>query len=111
MSNLHTLDISSNPNLSELPPELSTCSALVQLICTEDTIQEPPRSVIDRGTRAILTYLAGDVMTAIEMDEQQLDNNPYYQSKIKGNPASKRHIEKSDFAGSEVLKCYLVTSG
>lgn len=73
MAHLQTLDISHNAELAELPMELSTCAALLQIICTATTIAEPPRSVMDRGTQAILTYLAGDVMTALEFDEH-IDN-------------------------------------
>lgn len=91
MSRLQTLDISSNSDLSELPTELSTCSALVHIICTEETIQEPPRFVIERGTQAILTYLAGDVGTAIEMDDQ-LDKQQLHSRQNEQQEEPKRQI-------------------
>lgn len=98
MTKLHTLDISSNSGLSELPTELSTCSALVRITCTAETIREPPRTVTDRGTRAIMTYLAGDVMTALEIDDNTLCSTP-----ISDVETPKRQFDENNVAGLEVI--------
>lgn len=109
MSKLHTLDVSLNPELSELPCELSTCLSLVHIIFTMQTIEEPPQSVTERGTRAILTYLSGDVSAALEIEDQN-DNNPAYVLNQSGKDVEpKQYFVESSPVGLEASYAIVIS--
>lgn len=57
MSNLRILNITGNTNLTKLPPQLTTCDSLCDIILDVEHILYPPTDVIERGTAEILKYL------------------------------------------------------
>lgn len=61
MASLRILNVSANASLVQLPMELSTCGALVDIVCDQHTIQDPPLHVLELGTAAIMQHLMGNV--------------------------------------------------
>lgn len=72
MPALGILNVSGNSQLRRLPPELSTCDSLVDIIVDVDNIEYPPRDIVELGTREILNYLIvqGGNMDGIEKNDQ-----------------------------------------
>lgn len=64
MPELRILNVSGNKRLTILPPELSTCENLCDLVFDEDVISNPSRDILATGTQNILKYLTTGELTA-----------------------------------------------
>ncbi|GAB0093840.1 E3 ubiquitin-protein ligase LRSAM1 [Sergentomyia squamirostris] len=58
MLQLRILNVRGNPELRKLPSQLATCDSLVDLVLDIENVQDPSPEVSQRGTLAILQYLA-----------------------------------------------------
>ncbi|XP_055687768.1 E3 ubiquitin-protein ligase LRSAM1-like isoform X2 [Lutzomyia longipalpis] len=58
MLQLRILNVSGNPQLKIISPQLATCESLVDLILDDKVVENPPQEVTIRGTLAILQFLA-----------------------------------------------------
>uniref|UniRef100_A0A1L8DSD9 Putative e3 ubiquitin-protein ligase lrsam1 n=1 Tax=Nyssomyia neivai TaxID=330878 RepID=A0A1L8DSD9_9DIPT len=58
MLQLRILNVRSNPSLRTIPPQLATCESLVDLVIDGEVVENPPLEVTQRGTLAILQFLA-----------------------------------------------------
>uniref|UniRef100_A0A1B0D9J5 Uncharacterized protein n=1 Tax=Phlebotomus papatasi TaxID=29031 RepID=A0A1B0D9J5_PHLPP len=58
MLHLRILNVRGNPGLRTISPQLATCESLVDFVLDGNTVEDPPKDVTQRGTLAILQYLA-----------------------------------------------------
>ncbi|XP_059616470.1 E3 ubiquitin-protein ligase LRSAM1-like [Phlebotomus argentipes] len=66
MLQLRILNVSGNPELRTISPHLSTCESLVDFILDVDVVEYPPKEVTQRGTLAVLQFLATGECTAVD---------------------------------------------
>lgn len=90
MPNLKILNISGNPKLEILPPEIATCESLNDLVFDIERIKIPSADVLATGTNNILKFLSTGELTA-PSDYAFEDNFMKQQSKI----TSSRIIDES----------------
>lgn len=64
MTELKILNVSGNKKLTILPPELSTCENLRDLVFDDDTIVCPSKDILATGTQNILKYLTTGELTS-----------------------------------------------
>lgn len=64
MPELKVLNVSGNPNLKTLPPELATCENLRDLVFDIETVTNPAADVLATGTNNILKFLSTGELTA-----------------------------------------------
>lgn len=113
MSNLKILNISSNPRLEILPPEIATNQCLNDLIFDIESIKSPSADILATGnTQSILKFLSTGELTA-PSDYAIEDNLLKQQSKITSSriidesmsSATKKflHKEKPNFDATDGL--------
>lgn len=68
MPELKVLNVSGNVRLTMLPPELSTCENLRDLVFDEDVICSPSSDILATGTANILKFLSTGELTANAVD-------------------------------------------
>lgn len=69
MPELKILNVSGNKRLTQLPPELSTCENLRDLVFDDDVISCPPRDILATGTQNILKFLSTGELTGTAVDD------------------------------------------
>lgn len=76
MASLRVLNVDGNRWLDRLPKDLATCGALVDIVCDPQTIRDPPLHILERGTQAVLAYLAGNEAGWCDLPVQQQRRQP-----------------------------------
>lgn len=100
MPELRILNVSGNPRITILPPELATCENLNDLVFDIECITNPRADVLATGVHNILKFLSTGELTAATdyaTEDNFLKESKVTTSRIMGDTTSKKFMEKEKF--------------